>query len=155
MSNGNKERNDEVVKLVSNAFLEFRRQLTTLISPDLGVIDDITLTWQGRYVAPKKDQEQEQDEHVPKPTKEGNLHLVFYTKTIPEPETGKQVFNSFTVNTTIGFARDLHPGSEEAKKLIAEMEANQKTSVPPVQNSDERDEIIELVTQAAASGSSA
>jgi hypothetical protein len=115
-----KQKRDEVVKIVSMNFLEFRRRLSLMVPQELGLIDDLIVTWQSHYVDPKEAAD-------PKVIKAGKVNVLFYTKTPPKPTTGEQTFNSYSIETTISFTSDVHPAIElEAQKKKEEEEAQKK-----------------------------
>jgi hypothetical protein len=129
-----KERNFEIVRRATTAFLEYRRALNSIMSPSIGVIDDLTVTWIARYGKEKKDG----------PLKKfGRMHVSLHTKTAPEPTTGHQTFNSFTIDSNVSFERDLHPAVEEEEK---------KKVVP--ESGKVLEEKIEEIVSAAAQASS-
>lgn len=137
-----KERSAEIVKRATTAFLNYRRELTAIIAPELGTIDDLTVTWLAMYTNEKKGD----------PLKKfGRMHVSLHTKTPPEPETGRQVFNSFSVDSNVSFERDLHPAVEaqEDKKTAEEKEAKKETPPPPPQS----EKIDEIISAAAARSS--
>lgn len=120
--------NDEVIKVASHAFLDFRKKLTMLFKPEVGVIDDMIVTWQNRY-HPKDEA-----------GKEGKLNIVMYVKSIPDEKTGTQSYNSFTVEAKMNFTTDPHPATEEedrkqkaaevAKAASDKMKAEAATPTP-------------------------
>jgi len=83
-----------IIKCATEAFLEYRAKLSSLNKPELGLIDDLTVTWSARYVEDKKI---------------GYMHVNMHTKTIPEPGDGSQRFHSFLVNSSISLENDKHP----------------------------------------------
>jgi hypothetical protein len=132
-----KERNAEIVKRATIAFLEYRKALTAIISPELGVVDDLTITWLARYASEKKGDPLK---------KTGRMHVSLHTKTPPEAETGRQVFNSFAIDSNVSFERDLHPAveaQEQEKKNDEEKEKKKDLSA-------QEDKIEEIVSAAAA-----
>jgi hypothetical protein len=104
------KRNYEIVRHATLAFVQFRRELTKIVSPELGLIDDLALTWQARYSSKREAEEED------KIGKTGRLHLVLHTKTIPEPVTCKQIFNSFSIDSTVSLDGDAHPAAAEEEK---------------------------------------
>ena len=127
-----KEQNAEIVKRITAAFLDFRKSLTMIVNPELGVVDDIAMTWLARYerggIDPYK--------------KTGRMHITMHTKTAPEPGTGKQTFNSFTIDSNVSFERDTHPALEPPKEVEEEEEKKKK--------SDNEEKIQEIISAAAA-----
>jgi hypothetical protein len=109
--------NDEIIKVISGHFLEFRKKVSMMFKPEVGVIDDMIVTWQNRYV-----QQQDPASNV----KEGKLNVVIYLKTVPDEKTRTQGYNSFTIDAKMNFTSDAHPSIEleaQAKKKSEEVTA--------------------------------
>jgi hypothetical protein len=107
--------NDEIIKVISNNFLDFRKRITMLFKPEVGVIDDMIVTWQNRYI-PSADVVAKAAADVNpaqnNTIKEGKLNVVIYLKTVPDKVTGTQGYNSFTIEAKMNFASDNHPATE-------------------------------------------
>lgn len=129
-----KEHNDEVVKAATIAFLDYRRALNKLILPGLGVIDDLTVTWLTHY-------NKGTDQMAPQSKKVGYMHVLLHTKTPPDIENGRQIFNSFAIDSNVTFENDLHPMIEEEQKRHNNEEKAKSAS---------NEKIEEIVTAAAA-----
>lgn len=109
--------NDEIIKVISGHFLEFRKKVSMIFKPEAGVVDDMIVTWQNRYT-----QQQDPASCV----KEGKLNVVIYLKTIPDEKTRTQGYNSFTIDAKMNFTSDVHPAIEleaQAKKKSEEVVA--------------------------------
>lgn len=132
-----KARNAEIVKRATAAFLQFRKALTALVSPELGVIDDLTVTWISRYVVEKAEEAAQ---------KMGRMHVSLHTKTPPDGENRRQIFNSFVIDSNVSFEKDLHPAveEEEEKKKLADEEAHKQTGTATEEH------VQEIVSAAAA-----
>lgn len=106
-----KQRVDAVIKIVSNSFLDFRRTINAILSPELGMLDDMVVVWTAQHVPAPAEPDKDKDEQKQKPnvTKTGDLYIRFYLKTPPAADTGKQESETFTVKSTISFASDIHP----------------------------------------------
>lgn len=110
--------NDQIIKVISNHFLEFRNKVNMMFKPEFGVIDDMIVTWQNRYVpsdpAANGDVAAAQEPRV----KEGRMNVVIYLKTVPDEKTGSQGYNSFTIDAKINFASDPHPAMRLASDVV-------------------------------------
>jgi hypothetical protein len=113
------DHNAEIINHVTVAFLEFRRALSAITTPDMGTIDDLTLTWMARY--PALDTE---------PSKKiGKLHVIMHTKTAPDAQNGRQTFNSIAVDSNMSFEHDRHPAVVEQDEKVADVVAAAASAV--------------------------
>lgn len=115
---GIKKQHDEVIRVVSSVFLAMRKDVTSIMDPRLGSIDDMTITWQCQYLSDEEALEWAKSNSGPKPLKVGKLHMSYYTKTPPDSKQ-TQVFNSFNIDANITFVRDDHPSVEKAAASAA------------------------------------
>lgn len=113
--------NDQIIKVISNHFLEFRNKVNMMFKPEFGVIDDMIVTWQNRYIpsdpATKGEAAPAAQAQEPK-FKEGRMNVVIYLKTVPDEKTGSQGYNSFTIDAKINFASDPHPATRLASDAV-------------------------------------
>lgn len=126
--------NDEIVRVISNTFLEFRKKVTAMFKPEVGVIDDMIVTWQNRYLprvaaqAAAAATSASDGGDQAKSIKEGKLNVVLYLKTIPDEKTGTQGYNSFTIDAKMNFTSDTHPAIEMEATAAAAATATKKKS---------------------------
>ena len=119
------QQREQILKIVSQAFLTMRAQITeSIIDPSLGTVDDLTITWQCARLSEEAQKEymvkNKIEDEAKKPTKDGKLHLTFYTLTTPTTE-GTQLFKSFSVDSVISFTDDDHPvlAKKKAEEIAA------------------------------------
>lgn len=151
-----KQKADHIIRQVSVAFLDFRKQLNSIISPELGVIDDMILTWRARHTKKPAAEAAGAAKAAPESnSKEGDLHIDFYTKVPPTDKSPKQDFESFTINSKITFPCDIHPlvaksMEEAAAAATAANAAKAASDAIDAKRQQKRDRVTAVATAAEA-----
>lgn len=146
-----KSMNDEIIKVISNTFLDFRKKVTMMFKPEAGVIDDMIVTWQNRYVP--RGAAASADGAPAEGSKEGKLNVVIYLKTIPDEKTGTQAYNSFTIDAKMNFKTDAHPALEMEAAAAAGSGSGSSSSASAAAATKKKSEEVAsaaLAAQAAA-----
>jgi hypothetical protein len=97
------DKNKRIVNFLTTSFLTFRNAITSLLPPESGTIDDMTLMWSARYFKGDGD---EGTAHK----KAGTLDIHVNTRTPPDVVGGRHaVTDSIDMHINMPFDRDMHP----------------------------------------------
>jgi hypothetical protein len=96
------DKNKRIVNFLTTSFLSFRNALTSLVPPESGTIDDMTLMWSARYI--------KEDVGEGALKKAGTLSIHVNIRTPPDVAGGRHaVTDSIDMHINMPFDRDMHP----------------------------------------------